>query len=278
MRPGVLAARDRASDLPRAWPQARRDGRRRRAPDLSAGRQGRLARAAPALDRARSRDRPSGGASRGEDQRVRTPSLLHAPRVRRVGRAAVAKLLPLLAAPLDRARRPVTRADAPAESSARSCSTNPTPPTARAPRSRSPSSPLKTCSAKGRSRRSSQPPSTPPSPWTGSANHNPRTGEQMPPARSAKSTPRPRRPTSAASTRRTRSSSGECSAARVANLPLALWPCAQRTSQWQRHGRFLPESNRHPAKMLPEIARRVIAAYSDPGDLSLTRCAGSRPR
>ena len=96
----------------------------------------------------------------------------------------------------------------------------------------------------------------------------------MPPARSAKSTPRPRRPTSAASTRRTRSSSGECSAARVADLPLALWPCAQRTSQWQRHGRFLPESNRHPAKMLPEIARRVIAAYSDPGDLVLDPMCG----
>ena len=96
----------------------------------------------------------------------------------------------------------------------------------------------------------------------------------MPPARSAKSTPRPRRPTAAASTRRTRSSSGECSAPRVADLPLALWPCAQRTSQWQRHGRFVPESNRHPAKMLPEIARRVIAAYSDPGDLVLDPMCG----
>lgn len=58
----------------------------------------------------------------------------------------------------------------------------------------------------------------------------------MPPARSVKSTPpRPRRPTSPTSNRRTRPSSGECSAARVADLPLALWPCAQRVSQWQRH-------------------------------------------
>jgi hypothetical protein len=61
---------------------------------------------------------------------------------------------------------------------------------------------------------------------------------------------------------------------RVADLPLALWPCAQRTSQWQRHGRFVPESNRHPGKMLPEIARRVIAAYSDPGDLVLDPMCG----
>ncbi|MGC2375506.1 MAG: DNA methyltransferase [Solirubrobacteraceae bacterium] len=60
----------------------------------------------------------------------------------------------------------------------------------------------------------------------------------------------------------------------MADLPLALWPCAQRTSQWQRHGRFVPESNRHPAKMLPEIARRVIAAYSDPGDLVLDPMCG----
>jgi len=67
---------------------------------------------------------------------------------------------------------------------------------------------------------------------------------------------------------------GACSAPRVADLPLALWPCAQRTSQWQRHERFVPESNRHPAKMLPEIARRVIAAYSDPGDLVLDPMCG----
>ena len=36
----------------------------------------------------------------------------------------------------------------------------------------------------------------------------------------------------------------------------------------------MPESNRHPAKMLPEIARRVIAAYSEPGDLVLDPMCG----
>ncbi len=67
-----------------------------------------------------------------------------------------------------------------------------------------------------------------------------------------------------------------CSAPRVrtADLPLALWPCAQRTSQWQRHGRYVPESNRHPAKMLPEIARRVDRPYSSPGDLVLDPMCG----
>ncbi len=38
--------------------------------------------------------------------------------------------------------------------------------------------------------------------------------------------------------------------------------------------RYLPESNRHPAKMLPEIARRAIAAYSEPGDLVLDPMCG----
>jgi modification methylase len=61
---------------------------------------------------------------------------------------------------------------------------------------------------------------------------------------------------------------------RGAELPLALWPCAQTTSQWQRHGRYTPESNRHPAKMLPEIARRAIDFYSKPGDLILDPLCG----
>jgi modification methylase len=61
---------------------------------------------------------------------------------------------------------------------------------------------------------------------------------------------------------------------RTADLPLAVWPCAQTTSQRQRQGRFLAESNRHPAKMLPEIARRAIDAYSNPGDLVLDPMCG----
>lgn len=61
---------------------------------------------------------------------------------------------------------------------------------------------------------------------------------------------------------------------RTADLPLALWPCAQTTSQWQRHGRYLPDSNRHPGKMLPALARRAIESYSDPGDLVLDPMCG----
>jgi modification methylase len=61
---------------------------------------------------------------------------------------------------------------------------------------------------------------------------------------------------------------------RTSDLPLAVWPCAQRTGQWQRQRRYLPESNRHPAKMLPEIARRAIDFYSSPGDLVLDPMCG----
>ena len=57
-------------------------------------------------------------------------------------------------------------------------------------------------------------------------------------------------------------------------LPLAVWACSQRTSQWQRHRRYLPESNRHPAKMLPALARHAIDAYSDPGDLIVDPMCG----
>jgi modification methylase len=57
-------------------------------------------------------------------------------------------------------------------------------------------------------------------------------------------------------------------------MPLAIWPCAQKTSQWQRHRRYLPESNRHPGKMLPALARHAIDAYSEPGDLVIDPMCG----
>jgi tRNA G10 N-methylase Trm11 len=42
----------------------------------------------------------------------------------------------------------------------------------------------------------------------------------------------------------------------------------------QRRGRYVPESIAHPAKMLPEIARRAVAAYSSPGDFVLDPMCG----
>ena len=57
-------------------------------------------------------------------------------------------------------------------------------------------------------------------------------------------------------------------------VPLAVWPVAQRTAQWQRAGRYLPECARHPGKMLPELARRIIAEYCEPGALVVDPLAG----
>ncbi len=61
---------------------------------------------------------------------------------------------------------------------------------------------------------------------------------------------------------------------KTSDLPLAVWACAQKTSQWQRHRRYLPDSNRHPGKMLPALARQAILSYSDPGDLVVDPMCG----
>ncbi len=57
-------------------------------------------------------------------------------------------------------------------------------------------------------------------------------------------------------------------------VPLAVWPCAQTTARWQRTGRYVPESTRHPGKMLPELARRIVTAYSQPGDIVVDPMCG----
>ena len=60
---------------------------------------------------------------------------------------------------------------------------------------------------------------------------------------------------------------GSVPATRAELVPLAVWPCAQTSAQYQRAGRYLPASSRHPGKMLPELARRLIAEYCPPGGL-----------
>ena len=57
-------------------------------------------------------------------------------------------------------------------------------------------------------------------------------------------------------------------------VPLGVWPVAQRTAQYQRAGRYLPACTRHPGKMLPELARRIVVEYSDPGDLVVDPMCG----
>lgn len=55
---------------------------------------------------------------------------------------------------------------------------------------------------------------------------------------------------------------------------LSVWPVAQQTAREQRRGRYLPASTAHPGKMLPELARTIIRAYSDPGQLVLDPMCG----
>jgi modification methylase len=54
----------------------------------------------------------------------------------------------------------------------------------------------------------------------------------------------------------------------------SVWPVTQQTARVQRRGRYLPASTAHPGKMLPELARRAILAYSDVGELVLDPMCG----
>jgi DNA modification methylase len=58
------------------------------------------------------------------------------------------------------------------------------------------------------------------------------------------------------------------------DVPLAIWPVAQTTAQYQRTGRYLPGCTAHPGKMLPELARRIVTEYSTPGQVVLDPLAG----
>ncbi|GAA4132267.1 TRM11 family SAM-dependent methyltransferase [Actinomadura keratinilytica] len=54
----------------------------------------------------------------------------------------------------------------------------------------------------------------------------------------------------------------------------SVWATGQRPSRVQRKGRYLPESMRHPGKMLPAIAAQVISACTRPGDCVLDPMCG----
>src|SRR5436189_3276669 len=56
--------------------------------------------------------------------------------------------------------------------------------------------------------------------------------------------------------------------------PGTVWATAQHTPARQRHGRYVPESMAHPAKMLPSVAAHAIATYTQPGELVLDPMCG----
>jgi len=55
---------------------------------------------------------------------------------------------------------------------------------------------------------------------------------------------------------------------------LSVWATAQSTGPVQRRGRYVPDSVKHPARMLPAIAAHAIGAYTQPGDLVLDPMCG----
>jgi modification methylase len=55
---------------------------------------------------------------------------------------------------------------------------------------------------------------------------------------------------------------------------LSVWVTAQQSGPSQRRGRYVPDSTRHPARMLPAIAAHAIASYTEPGDLVFDPMAG----
>ena len=60
----------------------------------------------------------------------------------------------------------------------------------------------------------------------------------------------------------------------VAEMGVSVWATAQQTGPVQRRGRYLPESVRHPARMLPAIAAHAVHTYTEPGDLVLDPMCG----
>jgi hypothetical protein len=58
------------------------------------------------------------------------------------------------------------------------------------------------------------------------------------------------------------------------DVPLAIWPVAQTTAQYQRTGRYLPGCTARPGKKFPELARRIVTEYSSAGQVVLDPLAG----
>jgi DNA methylase len=59
-----------------------------------------------------------------------------------------------------------------------------------------------------------------------------------------------------------------------ANVLASVLPTGQQPSRVQRKGRYTEESMRHPGKMLPAIASRVIEAFTRPGGLVVDPMCG----
>ncbi len=56
---------------------------------------------------------------------------------------------------------------------------------------------------------------------------------------------------------------------------LSVWATGQRPASAQRGERYVPETTRHPARMLPEVAAYAIEALTRPGDLVFDPMCGA---
>jgi modification methylase len=75
-------------------------------------------------------------------------------------------------------------------------------------------------------------------------------------------------------TRKSTSSAGTRRGVAVEPGQLSVWVTAQATGPVQRRGRYVRDSVKHPARMLPAIAAHAISAYTQPGDLVLDPMCG----
>ena len=55
----------------------------------------------------------------------------------------------------------------------------------------------------------------------------------------------------------------------------SVWLTCQQPARDQRRGRYVAETSRHPAKMLPNLAVHAVLAYTQPGDLVLDPMCGA---
>jgi len=62
-----------------------------------------------------------------------------------------------------------------------------------------------------------------------------------------------------------------------AAVPLAVWLVGQTSAAEQWADRYLPGSADQPASITPELARRIVVEYSQPGELILDPCCGAGP-
>ena len=60
-------------------------------------------------------------------------------------------------------------------------------------------------------------------------------------------------------------------------VPLAVWPVGQISAAERWAARYLPGSADHPGSITPELARRIIVEYSQPGELILDPRCGAGP-